>query len=100
LSSLTDSNLTRRPRPENHRNAGQPARLRRSRRAEYQDGEEFAQHKKSAIEGLRNIQPGVKPRNPAIENFKPEEPIDNRSFKRFDESGFIDKLTREYGLKK
>jgi len=41
----------------------------------------------------------VKLRNSAIENFKPEEPIDNRILKRFDEGGFIDGLAKTYPAK-
>lgn len=51
------------------------------------------------IEGLRNIQRLMKLRNPAIENFKLEDMIDDRILKRLDDSGFIDGLAKTYPAK-
>lgn len=41
----------------------------------------------------------MKLRNPAIENFKLEDMIDDRILKRLDDSGFIDGLAKTYPAK-
>ena len=52
-----------------------------------------------SIEGLRNTQRLLKPRNPKLENIKVEELIDDRIVRRLDESGFIGRLQATYGNK-
>lgn len=51
------------------------------------------------IAGLRNIQRLMKLRNPAIDNYKLEEMIDDRILRRLDDNGFIDGLARIYPAK-
>jgi len=51
------------------------------------------------VEGLRNIQRLMKLRNPAIETLKVEEMINDRILRRLDESGFIEGLARNYGVR-
>ena len=51
------------------------------------------------VEGLRNIQRLMKLRNAAIEKLKVEEMIDDRILRRLDESGFIEGLARNYGMR-
>jgi ABC-type nitrate/sulfonate/bicarbonate transport system substrate-binding protein len=51
------------------------------------------------VEGLRNIQRLMKLRNPAIEKLKVEEMIDDRILRRLDESGFIEGVARNYGVR-
>jgi len=41
-----------------------------------------------SLDGLRNIQRLMKPRNPKVEKVKPEDVIDDRILKKLDESGF------------
>jgi ABC-type nitrate/sulfonate/bicarbonate transport system substrate-binding protein len=52
-----------------------------------------------SIEGLRNTQRLLKPRNPKLENVKVEELIDDRIIRRLEESGFIGRLHATYGIK-
>jgi len=52
-----------------------------------------------SIEGLRNTQRLLKPRNPKLETLKVEELIDDRIVRRLEESGFIDRLQAAYGIK-
>jgi ABC-type nitrate/sulfonate/bicarbonate transport system substrate-binding protein len=52
-----------------------------------------------SIEGLRNTQRLLKPRNPKLENIKIEELIDDRIVRRLEESGFIARLQATYGIK-
>src|SRR4249920_1715944 len=50
-----------------------------------------------SIEGLRNTQRLLKPRNPKLETIKVEELIDDRIVRRLEESGFIGRLQLTYG---
>lgn len=52
-----------------------------------------------SIEGLRNTQRLLKPRNPKLETIKVEELIDDRIERRLEESGFIGRLEATYGIK-
>ena len=52
-----------------------------------------------SIEGLRNTQRLLKPRNPKLETIKVEELIDDRIIRRLEESGFIGRLHATYGIK-
>src|SRR5262245_20285758 len=52
-----------------------------------------------SIEGLRNTQRLLKPRNPKLESIKVEELIDDRIIRRLEESGFIGRLHATYGIK-
>jgi hypothetical protein len=52
-----------------------------------------------SVEGLRNTQRLLKPRNPKLENVKVEDLIDDRIARRLDESGFISRLQTTYGVK-
>jgi ABC-type nitrate/sulfonate/bicarbonate transport system substrate-binding protein len=52
-----------------------------------------------SIEGLRNTQRLLKPRNPKLETIKVEELIDDRIVRRLEESGFIGRLHATYGIK-
>jgi NitT/TauT family transport system substrate-binding protein len=52
-----------------------------------------------SVDGLRNTQRLLKPRNPKLENVKVEELIDDRILRRLDESGFISRLQATYGIK-
>jgi ABC-type nitrate/sulfonate/bicarbonate transport system substrate-binding protein len=52
-----------------------------------------------SIEGLRNIQRLLKPRNPKLETLKVEELVDDRILRRLEESGFISRLHASYGIK-
>src|SRR6266404_3434307 len=52
-----------------------------------------------SIEGLRNTQRLLKPRNPKLGSIKVEELIDDRIIRRLDESGFIGRLHATYGVK-
>ena len=52
-----------------------------------------------SIEGLRNTQRLLKPRNPKLETIKVEELIDDRIVRRLEESGFIGRLDATYGIK-
>jgi len=52
-----------------------------------------------SVEGLRNTQRLLKPRNPKLENIKVEELIDDRIVRRLDESGFLGRLQSAYGMR-
>jgi ABC-type nitrate/sulfonate/bicarbonate transport system substrate-binding protein len=52
-----------------------------------------------SVEGLRNTQRLLKPRNPKLENVKVEELIDDRIVRRLEESGFISRLQATYGVR-
>jgi ABC-type nitrate/sulfonate/bicarbonate transport system substrate-binding protein len=52
-----------------------------------------------SIDGLRNTQRLLKPRNPKLETIKVEELIDDRIVRRLEESGFIGRLQATYGAK-
>jgi len=52
-----------------------------------------------SVDGLRNTQRLLKPRNPKLENVKVEDLIDDRIVRRLDESGFISRLQSTYGIK-
>ena len=52
-----------------------------------------------SVEGLRNTQRLLKPRNPKLENIRVEELIDDRIVRRLDEGGFISRLQAAYGIK-
>jgi hypothetical protein len=53
----------------------------------------------ASLEGMRNLQRLLKPRNPKLENIKVEELIDDRIVRRLDDSGFIGRLQAAYGVK-
>jgi ABC-type nitrate/sulfonate/bicarbonate transport system substrate-binding protein len=52
-----------------------------------------------SLDGLRNIQRLMKPRNPKVEKVKPEDVIDDRILRKLDESGFVEELYVKYGVK-
>jgi ABC-type nitrate/sulfonate/bicarbonate transport system substrate-binding protein len=52
-----------------------------------------------SVDGLRNTQRLLKPRNQKLENIKVEELIDDRIVRRLDENGFIGRLQATYGVK-
>ena len=52
-----------------------------------------------SIDGLRNTQRLLKPRNAKLETIKVEELIDDRMVRRLDESGFLSRLQATYGIK-
>ena len=52
-----------------------------------------------SVEGLRNTQRLLKPRNPKLETIKVEELIDDRIVRRLDESGFLSRLQATYGVR-
>jgi ABC-type nitrate/sulfonate/bicarbonate transport system substrate-binding protein len=51
-----------------------------------------------SIQGLRNTQRLLKPRNPKLETIKVEELIDDRIIRRLEENGFIGRLQATYGI--
>jgi hypothetical protein len=51
----------------------------------------------ASLEGLRNAQRLLKPRNPKVGEVRAEDVIDSRLMKKLDDSGFIDKLYAFYG---
>jgi NitT/TauT family transport system substrate-binding protein len=51
----------------------------------------------ASLEGMRNLQRLLKPRNPKIGDVKVEEVVDNRIMRKLDESGFIDKAFATQG---
>jgi NitT/TauT family transport system substrate-binding protein len=51
-----------------------------------------------SLEGLRNVQRMLKPRNPKIGEVKTEEVIDARIMRKLDESGFIDRVYAAQGV--
>jgi ABC-type nitrate/sulfonate/bicarbonate transport system substrate-binding protein len=52
-----------------------------------------------SLDGLRNIQRLMKPRNPKVEKVRPEDVIDDRILRKLDESGFITDMYVKYGVK-
>lgn len=52
-----------------------------------------------SLEGLRNAQRLLQTRNPKVGEVKADNIIDNRLMKKLDDSGFIDKLYAQYGVK-
>jgi ABC-type nitrate/sulfonate/bicarbonate transport system substrate-binding protein len=52
-----------------------------------------------SLDGLRNTQRLLKPRNPKLETIKVEDLIDDRIIRRLDDSGFIGRLHATYGSK-
>jgi len=52
-----------------------------------------------SIEGMRNAQRLLKPRNPKLESVKIEDLIDDRIVRRLDENGFIARMQAAYGVK-
>jgi len=52
-----------------------------------------------SLDGLRNIQRLMKPRNPKVEKVRPEDVIDDRILRKLDESGFISDMYVKYGVK-
>ena len=52
-----------------------------------------------SIDGMRNTQRLLKPRNPKLETVKVEDLIDDRIVKRLEESGFIARLFAAYAVK-
>ena len=52
-----------------------------------------------SVDGLRNTQRLLKPRNSKLENIKVEDLIDDRIVRRLDDSGFIGRLQAAYGVK-
>lgn len=52
-----------------------------------------------SVDGMRNVQRLLKPRNPKLESVKAEELIDDRILKRLDESGFIARVQAAYAVK-
>jgi NitT/TauT family transport system substrate-binding protein len=52
-----------------------------------------------SLDGLRNIQKLMKPRNPKLEKVRPEDVIDDRLLRKLDESGFITDMYVKYGVK-
>ena len=51
----------------------------------------------ASLEGMRNLQRLLKPRNPKIGDLKVEEVVDNRILRKLDESGFIDRAFAAHG---
>jgi NitT/TauT family transport system substrate-binding protein len=51
----------------------------------------------ASLEGMRNLQRLLKPRNPKIGELKVEEVVDNRIMRKLDESGFIDRAFAAQG---
>jgi NitT/TauT family transport system substrate-binding protein len=51
----------------------------------------------ASLEGMRNLQRLLKPRNPKIGDLKVEDIVDNRIMRKLDESGFIDRAFAAQG---
>ena len=51
----------------------------------------------ASLEGMRNLQRLLKPRNPKIGELKIEDVVDNRIMRKLDESGFIDRAYAAQG---
>jgi hypothetical protein len=51
------------------------------------------------VDGMHNIRRLLATLNPKIASVKVEELIDSRLIRKLDESGFIDKMAANYGLK-
>ena len=52
----------------------------------------------ASLEGMRNLQRLLKPRNPKIGELKVEDVVDNRIMRKLDESGFIDRAYAAQGV--
>jgi ABC-type nitrate/sulfonate/bicarbonate transport system substrate-binding protein len=52
-----------------------------------------------SVDGMRNVQRLLKPRNPKLESIKAEELIDDRILKRLEESGFTARIQAAYAAK-
>jgi ABC-type nitrate/sulfonate/bicarbonate transport system substrate-binding protein len=51
----------------------------------------------ASLEGMRNLQRLLRPRNPKIGDLKVEDVVDNRIMRKLDESGFIDRAYAAQG---
>jgi hypothetical protein len=51
-----------------------------------------------SLQGMRNLQRLLKPRNPKIGDLKVEEIVDNRIMRKLEESGFIDRAFAAQGI--
>ena len=51
----------------------------------------------ASLEGMRNLQRLLKPRNPKIGDLRVEDVVDNRIMRKLEESGFIDRTFAAYG---
>ena len=51
----------------------------------------------ASLEGMRNLQRLLKPRNPKIADLRVEDVVDNRIMRKLDESGFIDRAFAAQG---
>jgi hypothetical protein len=51
----------------------------------------------ASLEGMRNLQRLLKPRNPKIDELKVEDVVDNRIMRKLDESGFIERAYAAQG---
>ena len=51
----------------------------------------------ASLEGMRNLQRLLKPRNPKIGELRVEDVVDNRIMRKLEESGFIDRTFAAYG---
>ena len=51
----------------------------------------------ASLEGMRNLQRLLKPRNPKIADVKVEDVVDNRIMRKLEETGFIDKTFAAHG---
>ena len=51
----------------------------------------------ASMDGMRNLQRLLKPRNPKIGELKIEDIVDNRIMRKLDDSGFIDRTFAAYG---
>ena len=51
----------------------------------------------ASLEGMRNLQRLLRPRNPKIAELRVEDVVDNRIMRKLDESGFIDRTFATYG---
>jgi ABC-type nitrate/sulfonate/bicarbonate transport system substrate-binding protein len=51
----------------------------------------------ASLEGMRNLQRLLKPRNPKIGELKVEDVVDNRIMRKLDESGFIERAYAAQG---
>jgi len=52
----------------------------------------------ASLEGMRNLQRLLKPRNPKIGELKVEDVVDNRIMRKLDESGFIERAYAAQGV--
>src|SRR5258705_280747 len=52
----------------------------------------------ASLEGMRNLQRLLKPRNPKIGDLRVEDVVDNRIMRKLDESGFIDRAFAAQGV--